>query len=391
MRLTDATHDTDAMQSDSTTDASATRSETMIDARNAATHAASTSDVHDALTSNARNSAIVASHLSKTYPVPFTRLKKLLRRKSSAPTEALRGVNLEVREGEIFGLIGRNGAGKTTFAKMIATLIQPTEGTITVRGFDSVRDSERVRAQVGLASAEERSFYWRLTIEQNLIFFARLYGMTDRAARARIDELVALFELEDLRRKRFGQLSTGNKQRVMAARAMLADPPVLLLDEPTRSLDPIAAAAMRATILRLAAATPPKTVLLTSHNLTEIEELCDRVAVISRGQIRAIGTPRELRAVHRATERVRLTLNRVSRELIIEKMSTLGLAGFTSRQSGANVEVEFTREVEDATLDEVLCVARESGASVVSVDAERATLLDVLERYERDDEKEAGR
>jgi ABC-2 type transport system ATP-binding protein len=334
--------------------------------------------------------AISAEHLSKTYPVPFARLKRFLRRKSGTPTEALRDVSLEIREGEIFGLIGRNGAGKTTFAKIIATLVRPTSGAVSVRGFDSVRDDGRVRAQVGLASAEERSFYWRLTIEQNLLFFARLYGMDDRSARSRIRELVALFELEELARKRFGQLSTGNKQRVIAARAMLADPPVLLLDEPTRSLDPIAAAAMRATIRRLAAGSPPKTVLLTSHNLAEVEELCDRVAVISRGEIRALGTPRELRAVHRATERVRLLLDGATRGSLAHKLGGLGLEEFAARDAGAHVEVEFTREVEDAKLDEALRAAREAGARVVSVDVERATLLDVLERYEGEDEKGDG-
>jgi ABC-2 type transport system ATP-binding protein len=370
MSRSDATRDETATQSNSMTDALATRG--------------------DVTTSNVRGAAIVARGLSKTYPVPLARLKQLFRRKSGTPTPALRDVNLEVRDGEIFGLIGRNGAGKTTFAKIIATLVQPTSGTVAVRGFDSVEDEERVRAQVGLASAEERSFYWRLTIEQNLLFFSRLYGMDDRAARARIQELIALFELEELARKRFGQLSTGNKQRVIAARAMLADPPVLLLDEPTRSLDPIAAAAMRATILKLAAATPPKTVLLTSHNLAEIEELCDRVAIISRGSLRATGTPRELRSIHRATEHVRLLLDGISREQLAQRLDAHELADFDVREVGARVEVEFTREVEDAKLDEVLRVARDAGARVVSVDAERATLLDVLEKYERDDKAVAA-
>src|SRR5918997_7097216 len=137
--------------------------------------------------------AISISEVSKTYPVPLTKLKQVFRMRTKEPVTALRSVSFEVREGEIFGLIGRNGAGKTTLTKIIATLVQPTEGAVTVRGFDSVRDEERVRAQVGLASAEERSFYWRLSVEQNLIFFARLYGMADAAGRARIDELLSVF------------------------------------------------------------------------------------------------------------------------------------------------------------------------------------------------------
>jgi ABC-2 type transport system ATP-binding protein len=333
--------------------------------------------------------AIVARDLSKTYPVSFVRLRQLFRRKTAAPVVALRGVSLEVCEGEIFGLIGRNGAGKTTFAKIIATLVQPTEGTITVRGFDSVKDEERVRAQVGLASAEERSFYWRLTIEQNLLFFARLYGMDDASARARIRELIGLFELEELARRRFGQLSTGNKQRVSVARAMLADPPVLLLDEPTRSLDPIASAEMRATIKKLATGTPPKTVLLTSHNLTEIEELCDRVAVISRGRIRALDTPQALRTVHKPTERVRLAVRRATRQALEVALAPLALTDVETREDGdGHVVVAFTRVAEDAMLDDALGAVREAGGEIVSVESERATLLEVLERYEREEKAE---
>ncbi|HEV2765937.1 MAG TPA: ATP-binding cassette domain-containing protein, partial [Pyrinomonadaceae bacterium] len=121
--------------------------------------------------------AVSVEHVSKTYPVALLRLKRLLRRRVKEPVEALRDVSLEIREGEVFGLIGRNGAGKTSLTKIIATLVRPTSGTVSVRGFDSVREETRVRAQIGLASAEERSFYWRLTAEQNLMFFARLYGL----------------------------------------------------------------------------------------------------------------------------------------------------------------------------------------------------------------------
>src|SRR5712692_4195193 len=216
--------------------------------------------------------AVSIDRLSKTYPVPFLRLKKFLRRKFKPPVEALRTVSFDVHEGEIFGLIGPNGAGKTTLTKVIATLIQPTSGSVAVKGHDTVNDDERVRRNVGLAGAEERSFYWRLTAEQNLLFFARLYGLSGADAQRRIKELFELFELGELTRRRFAELSTGNKQRLSVARAMLANPPVLLLDEPTRSLDPIAAARMRETIQSLAQNDADRvTVFLTSHNLAEVE------------------------------------------------------------------------------------------------------------------------
>ena len=265
--------------------------------------------------------------------------------------------------------------------------MQPTSGTVLVKGYDSVRDEEKVRAQVGLATAEERSFYWRLTAEQNLLFFARLYGLMDAAARRRIAELFARFELEEIARRRFGELSTGNKQRLAVARAMLANPPVLLLDEPTRSLDPLAAARMRALISSLAATRPPVSILLTSHNLAEVEELCGRVAIISRGQIRALDTPRNLREQHKQTERLHLNVRGVSAERV-QRALTHEFNDLEVAEQGASILVTFTRETDDQLLDAAVRALHDSGGSIISVDAERATLLDVLESYEQEDSRE---
>ncbi|HYN85247.1 MAG TPA: ABC transporter ATP-binding protein [Pyrinomonadaceae bacterium] len=337
--------------------------------------AASRGPAHDA------RPAISIQNVTKIYPVPLARAKRFFRMDASEVT-ALADVSFDVREGEIFGLIGRNGAGKTTLTKVIATLVQPTRGRVTVLGSDSVRDEERVRACVGLAGAEERSFYWRLTAEQNLMFFARLYGLSGRAARRRIGELFEQFELTELRRRRFGELSTGNKQRMAVARAMLNAPPVLLLDEPTRSLDPVAAARMRALISELVRGTPPATVLLTSHNLTEVEELCARVAIISGGRIRDVGTPAELRASHRQRESVRLSLRGPTREEAARVLGGVAPDVEVERAPDGEIEVRFTREVGDGRLDEALRALHAAGARVVSCETERGTLLDVLERYE---------
>lgn len=303
---------------------------------------------------------ISIQNLSKTYPEPFKRLRTFFRRPVKEPVEALRDVSFDVHTGEIFGVIGRNGAGKTTLTKIVATLVQPTTGTVTVRGHDSVNHDEQVRREIGLATAEERSFYWRLTSEQNLLFFARLHGLPDRFAKQRIKDLFAKLELDEVATKRFGELSTGNKQRLAVARAMLASPPVLLLDEPTRSLDPLAAARMRDMIRSLAQQDPPVTILFTSHNLAEVETLCARVAIISRGRIRAIDTPKNLRDLTSESELVHITIS-------------------------SGEKVSFTRQHNDNRLDETIRKLQNQGERIIDIETERATLLDVLERYETAD------
>jgi ABC-2 type transport system ATP-binding protein len=313
--------------------------------------------------------AISIRNLSKTYPVGFPRIRALFRRPAKEPVEALREVSFDVQAGEIFGLIGRNGAGKTTLTKIVATLVQPTTGSVSVRGNDSVAHDEQVRREIGLATAEERSFYWRLTAEQNLMFFARLHGLSDRFAKQRIRELFAKLELEEVARRRFGEMSTGNKQRLAVARAMLASPPVLLLDEPTRSLDPLAAARMRELISSLAKEDPPVTILLTSHNLAEVETLCQRVAIISRGSIRAIDTPQQLRGLTSKAEQVHITVS--------------GLNG-----ADESTKISFIRQIGGHQLDDTLRDLQKRGARIVDVETDRGSLLDVLEWFESKDKSE---
>ncbi len=321
-------------------------------------------------------SAVSIQNLSKTYPPSFPRLKKFFHLNIKPPVEALKNVSFEIADGEIFGLIGKNGAGKTTLTKIIATLVQATSGRVSVKGVDSVEDEVKVRALIGFATAEERSFYWRINCEQNLLFFARLYGMKDAAARRRIEEIFVQLNLSDLAKRRFAELSTGNKQRLAVARALLAAPPVLLLDEPTRSLDPIAADAMRELILSLKGVS----VLLTSHNLAEIEELCSRVAIISNGEIRAVDTPENLRRAHRQTQTVKIFLSNLN-EPDLRKIS----AGFSNDCSIVDktdyLILQFTRETADDMLGKVVSVLAAHNAEILDIETEKATLLDVLESF----------
>jgi ABC-2 type transport system ATP-binding protein len=166
---------------------------------------------------------------------------------------------------------------------------------------------------------------------------------------------------------------------------MLSRPPILLLDEPTRSLDPLAAQRMRALILSLSSSDPPVTILLTSHNLTEVEELCARVAIISRGRIRALDTPKNLRDTHHQTERVELVLQNISRERA-QSILPSGLNHLELTEAGERLQIAFTHETGDERLDLSVRALHEQGGRLVSFNSERATLLDVLESYEKEDE-----
>ncbi|MBI4816055.1 MAG: ABC transporter ATP-binding protein [Deltaproteobacteria bacterium] len=214
------------------------------------------------------------------------RLREYLRPFQPVPrTEALRGVDLEVGRGELVTLLGPNGAGKTTLLKIISTLVTPTEGTVKVMGDDVVAEPGLTRARVGYVLADERSFYWRLSCRDNLLFFAALEGIHGAAAKRRIDELAALVGLKEQLDREFHVLSTGQRQRLAIARGLVADPPVLLFDEATRSLDPSRAERLRRVIREVLVRQAGKGVLFATHSLEEARELSDRVVVMAEGRV----------------------------------------------------------------------------------------------------------
>jgi ABC-2 type transport system ATP-binding protein len=223
-------------------------------------------------------------------------LKQLLTEpfKPAERVHALRGVDLHVKTGEIFGLLGPNGAGKTTLLKILSCLVLPDAGRAELDGFD-VRQEDKVKVRLGLVHSDERSFYWRLTGRENLRFFARLYDVPGHRMDARIEELLRKVDLIDAAPRRFSDYSSGMKQRLAIARALLHDPPILLMDEPTRSLDPQASLSLRALIRDELKGRDRKTVLLATHNLREAEALCDRIAILVEGTVRQVGTVAEVR------------------------------------------------------------------------------------------------
>jgi ABC-2 type transport system ATP-binding protein len=238
--------------------------------------------------------AIEAEDLRRTYR---TRTGWLRPRRSEIP--AVSGVSFSVRRGELFGLLGPNGAGKTTVIKMLNTLLIPSGGTARVCGYDVVSHTREVRKRIGYVFGGDRGLYDRLSALDNLRYFAELYGVPPRLQRGRIGEVLDLVGLAGRERERVEGYSRGMRQRLHIARGLLHSPEVLFLDEPSIGVDPVAARELRRTVADLAAT--GTTVLLTTHYMAEAEELCDRIAVIAGGQIRALGNADELK--HRADGR----------------------------------------------------------------------------------------
>ncbi|MFL5926895.1 MAG: ABC transporter ATP-binding protein [Gaiellaceae bacterium] len=217
----------------------------------------------------------------------------VLRRKPLT-VEAVRGVSFGVERGELFGLLGPNGAGKTTTIKMLITLLLPTSGQARVLGHDVVEHAREVRRRIGYVFGGDRGLYERLSAYDNLRYFAELYGVSGHRQRERISEVLDLVGLTGREKERVEGYSRGMRQRLHIARGILHDPEVVFLDEPTIGVDPVGARDLRQTIADLVAS--GKTVLLTTHYMFEADALCDRIAVIAKGQIVGEGTPEELKA-----------------------------------------------------------------------------------------------
>ena len=207
----------------------------------------------------------------------------------------LSGVNLRVKEGEVLGLLGPNGAGKSTLIKILCTLILPTVGEAYVNGYNVVKEGRQARSSIGFITTDERSFYWRLSGRENLQFFATLHNMPQSQVKARVEELLDVVHLKNRADEPFLNYSAGMKQRMAIARGLLNDPKVLFMDEPTRSLDPGAAKSLRDFIKDHIVTERGKTVLISTHQLDEAEQLCDTIAILDEGRIKVQGSPGELK------------------------------------------------------------------------------------------------
>jgi ABC-2 type transport system ATP-binding protein len=275
-------------------------------------------------------------------------LVSTIRGSSERTVLALNGVNLSIFDGEVFGLLGPNGAGKTTLIKILSTLVLPDSGRALVKGVDVVKRPKIALTILQTVLSESAGFERRLTGRQNLEFYATLYGLPRKESRAKIEELLDFFNMRDKADMLFQKYSTGLGRRLLICRVLLSNASIILFDEPTSGLDPVVAAEFRRLLKQILSKEKGKTVILATHNLSEAQQICDRIAVLNKGKIKAVGTPAEIRefASDRTTISVGLVASpSLSRQEFLEKLK--GISGVTDASMADDVgEGNFSLSVE---------------------------------------------
>ncbi|MGI8657685.1 MAG: ATP-binding cassette domain-containing protein [Candidatus Limnocylindria bacterium] len=302
-----------------------------------------------------------------------------------SPVTALGGVDLDVQPGEYFGLLGPNGAGKTTLIKILTTLLLPTSGTARIAGFDVVHETAKIRRVINMVAGGEQSGYGLLTLREQLWMFSQFYGLANRDGWRRVDELIEITGLTEQRDQKVRTLSTGQRQKLNFARGLLNDPWVLFLDEPTLGLDVAAARDLREHTLAWKAAAPGRTLLLTTHYMVEAEQLCDRIAIVDRGQILALGTPEELRRRVQAESIFRLELDHLPANGGIAAISDLpGVLSAVPADDGVGDAAGSDRVAlkvalaDDSALTSVVTAVAERGSNLVGLAKSEPSLEDVF-------------
>lgn len=304
-------------------------------------------------------------NLHKSFPESFDLLAWLRYRSGVPQRRVLSDVSLTVRRGEVLGLLGANGAGKTTLLKLIAAIMMPSAGSIRIGGIDTLRHPMQARRAIGFAPTDHRSFYYRLTAMENLHYFGTMCGVPRAQLPGRIAATVRAVDLsEDLGRK-FSKFSTGMRHRLTIARALLHDPPLLLLDEPTHALDPSHAAQIR-TLIRDRLAGSGKTIVVSTNVLDEAWQVCDRVAVLREGRIVALDAPSRLRHLLQVPPRYRITIDRFDEQLIERLRGALHVHSVDAADDGSqHIIVELAP---DADLNGMLSAASSNGVRIRRVE-----------------------
>lgn len=303
--------------------------------------------------------------MDESLAIAFQQLRKTYR----GGVEAVKNLSLEIKCGEFFGLLGPNGAGKTTTIGVIAGLVRPTAGRALVYGRDALRDYRRVHRIVGVMPQEETLDGWVLNVREILVYNAGYFGIPPKEARRRADALLKRFDLWDKRKVQVNELSGGMKRRLMLAKALIHDPEVLILDEPTAGAD-VALRRQLWTLMRELNA-QGRTILLTTHYLEEAEELCGRVAILDRGELLAVGPPDEL------TRRVGRDLVEIELDASAQRRpEDLRLQGVDYSLSNGKLTLSGT--LEDPQVLEALSALARAGMKIHAIHARRARLEDVF-------------
>jgi ABC-2 type transport system ATP-binding protein len=283
---------------------------------------------------------------------------------------ALRGVDLAVPQGALWGILGPNGAGKTTFLSILSNLVTPDAGEVRVLGRDIRRHAADILGRINLSSGHA-NFLWGLKVRENLEYYAMLYGIPGRRRRQKVAELIELLELQDFAGSRFDELSSGTKQKLSLAKALINDPELLFLDEPTVGLDPDVAVRIRK-FLQFLHEEKQTTILMTTHNMQEAEILCQQVAFLRDGSIRAFGKPPELKRQLKLGDTIVIHFKILQIPLNFENLP--GIYAYELKDSTCRLLVDDHRQRLPQILDEF---AR-SGAGVDDIQIRKADLEDVF-------------
>ena len=307
--------------------------------------------------------------------------------KAGKNVTALDGVSLTVARGELFGLLGRNGAGKTTLIKILTTLLAPSSGTALIDGMDVIRHVLPIRQRIAMVSGGEQSGYGILTVREQLWMFAQFYGVPSKVAYARVEELLAAVGLSDQINQKVYALSTGMRQRMNLCRALISDPEILFLDEPTVGLDVEASRTVRDYVRRWMSENPRRTVLLTTHYMFEADELCDRVAVINHGQIVAEGTTNDLKRGLQEYARFQLELAEWAPAFIDQLRATTGVVAAQTQMRQGRTSLSLSLVSEDL-IAPAMAQLSESGSRVLSLRRIEPTLEEAFVRLVGDNAPE---
>jgi ABC-2 type transport system ATP-binding protein len=291
---------------------------------------------------------------------------------------AVAGVSLQIKQGEIFGLLGPNGAGKTTTIRMLCTLLEPTSGSAHVNGFDIVKQATQVRQNLGTVLAGERSIYWKLTGRENLEYFAALYHIPPASAKERIEELLQRMELVDRANELVEKYSTGMKQRIAISKALLARPPILLLDEPTLGLDPQAARRVRELITEFK--NEGHTILLTTHYMEEADQLSDRIGIIDQGKIIALDTPTALKGRIQQKDVIHMEITGWHNNMAAPLQQLPGVDNLVTRHLGTESLFEVSLHAQNSReiMPGIISNVNKNGTQLVNMNIVKPSLEDVF-------------